>query len=265
MKKEIDLLDELLKVYPGAVSQAFWRVFELRLFKKLDFIIPILDLGCGDGSFSSLLFKDKKQKISSGCDLSENKISKAKSLNLYENLRIADICKLPYENDVFNTVFSNCVLEHIPDEKSALREVSRVLRKNGLFIFTVPSEMFPSYLYFYKNLIDKGLKEKAENYVKELNEQLQHHHYHSPDEWNLLLKEMGLTMIKAAYYMPEKSEYIWNKLYSIDFKKNKMNYIMRFFFSQFMNLVVKIYLRKYYLLETDSTKKGGGVFIIARK
>jgi len=51
---------------------------------------------------------------------------------------VADITKLQFQNEQFDYVICNHVLEHISDEKKALEEVKRCLKKRGKFIVTVP-------------------------------------------------------------------------------------------------------------------------------
>ena len=41
----------------------------------------------------------------------------------------ADICKLPFENNMYDLIFCNHVLEHIPEDKKAMSELYRVLKK----------------------------------------------------------------------------------------------------------------------------------------
>ena len=53
----------------------------------------------------------------------------------------ADICALPFENEQFDVVLCNHVLEHIPDDTQAMRELYRVLKKGGWGIFQVPQEI----------------------------------------------------------------------------------------------------------------------------
>src|SRR5699024_8193352 len=43
----------------------------------------------------------------------------------------ADICDLPFEDNSFDLIFCNHVLEHIPDDHKAMQELFRVLRPNG--------------------------------------------------------------------------------------------------------------------------------------
>ena len=53
----------------------------------------------------------------------------------------ADICDLPFKDDSFDVVFCNHVLEHIEDDKKAMSELYRVLKKGGLGIFQIPQDL----------------------------------------------------------------------------------------------------------------------------
>lgn len=52
----------------------------------------------------------------------------------------ADICDLPFADNTFDMVICNHVLEHIPDDKKAMEELYRVMKKGGMGIFQVPME-----------------------------------------------------------------------------------------------------------------------------
>lgn len=53
----------------------------------------------------------------------------------------ADICNLPFEDNSFDVVFCNHVLEHIVDDKKAMSELYRVLRPKGIGIFQIPQDL----------------------------------------------------------------------------------------------------------------------------
>lgn len=53
----------------------------------------------------------------------------------------ADICNLPFENDSFDYIFCNHVLEHIPDDTKAMQELFRVLKKGGMAILQIPQDL----------------------------------------------------------------------------------------------------------------------------
>lgn len=50
----------------------------------------------------------------------------------------ADIRNLPFEDNSFDVVFCNHVLEHIEDDRKAMSEIYRVMRKGGWGILQVP-------------------------------------------------------------------------------------------------------------------------------
>ncbi|WP_304288124.1 class I SAM-dependent methyltransferase [Capnocytophaga leadbetteri] len=53
----------------------------------------------------------------------------------------ADLCALPFEDNSFDVIFCNHVLEHIPDDAQAMRELYRVMKKGGWGIFQVPQDI----------------------------------------------------------------------------------------------------------------------------
>jgi hypothetical protein len=52
----------------------------------------------------------------------------------------ADICNLPFEDASFDVIFCNHVLEHIVDDKKAMQELFRVLKKGGMAILQIPQD-----------------------------------------------------------------------------------------------------------------------------
>lgn len=50
----------------------------------------------------------------------------------------ADICALPFEDNSYDMIICNHVLEHIPEDRKAMSELLRVLKPGGLAILQVP-------------------------------------------------------------------------------------------------------------------------------
>jgi SAM-dependent methyltransferase len=50
----------------------------------------------------------------------------------------ADICALPFEDNSYDLILCNHVLEHIPDDHTAMKELYRVLKEGGTLIAQVP-------------------------------------------------------------------------------------------------------------------------------
>lgn len=53
----------------------------------------------------------------------------------------ADICDLPFQDNSYDVILCNHVLEHIEDDQKAMRELFRVLKPGGFGIFQVPQEL----------------------------------------------------------------------------------------------------------------------------
>ncbi len=53
----------------------------------------------------------------------------------------ADICDLPFEDESFDVIFCNHVLEHISDDTKAMQELYRVMKTNGFGIFQIPQDL----------------------------------------------------------------------------------------------------------------------------
>lgn len=53
----------------------------------------------------------------------------------------ADICNLPFQDNSFDVILCNHVLEHIPDDTKAMQELYRVLKPGGWGIFQIPQDL----------------------------------------------------------------------------------------------------------------------------
>nr|WP_322625732.1 methyltransferase domain-containing protein [uncultured Flavobacterium sp.] len=53
----------------------------------------------------------------------------------------ADICNLPFEDNAYDVILCNHVLEHIPDDTKAMQELYRVLKPGGMAILQIPQDL----------------------------------------------------------------------------------------------------------------------------
>ncbi len=53
----------------------------------------------------------------------------------------ADICNLPFEDEEFDVILCNHVLEHIQDDGKAMNELYRVMKKGGWGVFQIPQDI----------------------------------------------------------------------------------------------------------------------------
>ena len=98
-----------------------------------------LELGCGSGFFLLNLIQSGVARRGSVTDLSPGMVKVAtrngQNLGLDVDGRVADAEGIPYDDDTFDLVVGHAVLHHIPDVELSLREVVRVLKPGGRFVF----------------------------------------------------------------------------------------------------------------------------------
>jgi ubiquinone/menaquinone biosynthesis C-methylase UbiE len=98
-----------------------------------------LELGCGTGFFTLNLKLAGVIDSAQVTDLSPGMVEvaqrNARGLGFEIEGRVADAERLPHEDDRFDLVVGHAVLHHIPDVELALREVLRVLKPGGRFVF----------------------------------------------------------------------------------------------------------------------------------
>ncbi|MGO8762361.1 MAG: methyltransferase domain-containing protein [Desulfobaccales bacterium] len=124
------------EIYPGCVYSPLIKAYELELFKKCEIKEPILEIGVGDGYFSSLLFEAKKKKVTFGADLMYGVLKSARRYHHCENYIIMDASEIPLPDNSLETVIMNNLMHHLPNRMLQLEEVLRVLKKGGRLIFT---------------------------------------------------------------------------------------------------------------------------------
>ncbi|MEM1259282.1 MAG: methyltransferase domain-containing protein [Bacteroidota bacterium] len=71
----------------------------------------------------------------------------------------ADICNLPFEDGSFDVILCNHVLEHIPEDQKAMKELFRVLKQGGWGVFQIPQDLNRKKTFEDNSITDK--KERA--------------------------------------------------------------------------------------------------------
>ena len=89
-----------------------------------------LDLGAGIGEFVAF------RSNTIGVEINIENVNFCKSQGL--DVRQMEIDLLPFNNDKFDSIIMDNVLEHIEDPKPILSEINRTLKKNGVLIVGVP-------------------------------------------------------------------------------------------------------------------------------
>ena len=96
----------------------------------------LLDLGCGPGIHAKEYCSRGAEVM--GIDISEEMIKIAKKQAPQATFLKGNLFELPFPDNHFEIITSSYVLDHIKDLYSAAKEILRVLKPKGEFIFTIP-------------------------------------------------------------------------------------------------------------------------------
>ncbi|MCX6126496.1 MAG: class I SAM-dependent methyltransferase [Proteobacteria bacterium] len=95
----------------------------------------ILDAGCGTGDLVAEVSKFAHSCV--GIDISETMISIARGVHPSRDFRVAVIDKLEFSSNSFDVVCSSLVLHYFDDLSRVFKEMARVLKPTGFFIFSI--------------------------------------------------------------------------------------------------------------------------------
>ncbi len=103
----------------------------------------VLDIGCGIGYGSKIMYDHKPQLEFFGCDKDENAIEYANSkYGKYIKFKKTNAHSMDFGDAYFDNVVSFETLEHTDDGNSFIKELKRVLKKNGILILSTPNRIY---------------------------------------------------------------------------------------------------------------------------
>lgn len=188
-------LNKYLEQAPAAL--ALERTVECQILCDQAFSRPVLDIGCGDGIFASILFNDE---IDLGVDINSLEVENAEETAKYKELQVTSASSISADDKTFQTVFSNSVLEHIEDLVPILKEVRRVMADDGTFYVTLPTDKFVHASLLYRAISGAGLRNLASSFENFYNKFWRHHHYYSPEGWKRFFEENGFVVDAQRVY-----------------------------------------------------------------
>ncbi len=99
----------------------------------------ILDLGCGRGGVVELLWREVE--LAAGLDPDSPSLSEHRAQGMPVVRGVGE--RMPFVDESFDLIVCLWVLEHLKDPVEAFREVRRVLRPRGHFVFVTPNMRNP--------------------------------------------------------------------------------------------------------------------------
>ncbi|MBA7688449.1 Ubiquinone biosynthesis O-methyltransferase [subsurface metagenome] len=267
------IAEEFDKRYEG-VEGFYWENFESKIVNELIDVKDkvVLDLGCGGGRYALSVYKKVKKII--GIDISDKLIDIAKKKltpDMPIEFLVGDAANTCFKDGYFDAVVSLGMFEFLEDPSPFLREINRILKPDGDFLFTCYNEK----IEFIGNtkifqLILKPMWKPIENRIfgdhkstatlnsynpsSEIREKLYKKVAHTPRQINELLLKNGLRLINYRTFGFNISDKIFHTMERLRYKTLQNNI---FIFSTFFNrLCGRLPLIK---------NKGGVLIIKARK
>ncbi len=123
----------------------------------------LLDVGCGEGYLAR--YYAKKGAIVTAIDLSQRLIETAEQLSVIEGIeidyRVDNVCHMESVLEAeFDLVLCNLVLLNIPCLDDAIREMHRVLKSDGVLVFSI---VHPSFNFYGPGSWQMGEKDPVTN------------------------------------------------------------------------------------------------------
>ena len=203
------LMTEFVARYPAQPATAFWRGIEIDVLAKAGIPDGLgLDLGCGDGILTQILFdRIGRTPRLVGIDPDSKETEAAAKYPFYDRLHTVGGASIPEPDCTFDYAISNSVLEHILDLDPVIAELYRVLKPGGKFFFTVPCPGF------HDNLAGSVIPNVSrDRYLADLDRRLAHFHYLSEADWRDVCDRHGLQLLSTAGYLGARATKRWENL-----------------------------------------------------
>lgn len=206
-------LDINIARYGNAIDEVgLWESEKIIFNKYINKKDKVLDLGCGAGRTTINLFKRGYKNII-GLDLSDELINFGKDYitknGLNIDLVVGDAMNLKYEDNSFDSViFSYNGMMCIPGHKNrvkVLEEVYRVLKPNGIYIFTAHNrddsgkhneEWTAEKLLWEKGMQDSKLEMFGDKYPVDITGETIFLHFSNIEELEEMVINVGFEVLE---------------------------------------------------------------------
>ncbi len=144
-RQSLDL--QFSTLYGNNYNKNFLDLFFNSISKEKDTFDLVCDIGCGKGGVSYFGLKNKIFKKVVGCDVFFD--DGFKQLTREANAefkKVEEELLLPFNDNVFDLVFSTDVIEHIKDDITFFNEHIRIAKPNGVILIGTPNKYRPANL-----------------------------------------------------------------------------------------------------------------------
>jgi len=122
----------------------------------------VVDVGCGDGRHVAEAARRGARAVGVDYDADELARARARGQGLRIDFVVADAARLPFRDAAFDAAICTETLEHLPDDRAAMRELARVLRDDAPLLGAVPSH-FTELVYWR---LSRGYRDAPGGHVR---------------------------------------------------------------------------------------------------
>jgi len=109
-------------------------------YHSLTHSLTLLDIGTADGLMLDKLFHELNIEMPVGLDFSAE-LLKTNPHHTSHYVQ-ADAMDIPFKDNAFDVIVATAVIEHVPEPEKMVTECHRVLKQDGICIFTTPDPFF---------------------------------------------------------------------------------------------------------------------------
>lgn len=134
-----------------------------------DFIKPdtyVLDIGTGSGKIADVV-----KQINKNTKVFASEVSlEMGGISHLENIFLSDVQNMCFKGRLFDTVIAQQVIHHIPDPLLALKEICRILKRDGIFLMLTVGNQYQDNIFPYKQcpMAQEPLGRASANHLSEI-------------------------------------------------------------------------------------------------
>ena len=258
-----DFLYPYLDQAPAAL--ALERATQCARLARLPFRRPILDAGCGDGTFARILFHGVV--VDAGIDANAVELERAREMRCFSEVHAAGAERLPFDAGQFATVLASRSLAGGTDPERVLRELHRVLERGGALYAAVPTARWADFLFVSGCLARLGLRRAADGYAALAARLLDTRSALEPQAWTAMLERVGFSVERCEPYLPRRAIRIQELClpFAVPAQLARALFGRALLLPRFHRVRARLYRRLLRRACGESGPEGGGVVLVARK
>jgi ubiquinone/menaquinone biosynthesis C-methylase UbiE len=191
-----------------------------------------LDVGCAEGYYTVGLAERGAANVV-GLDTSVDRVEQARALPHPDTVTYVqgESERLPFEDDSFDGVFLNEVLEHVADEGATLREINRVLRPGGVLALFSPNRWFPVEGHGARWSDTSSVSRRPAPLMpwlpKRLTNRFAEARNYWPSELVRLVSDAGMTIVNRGWALAQFELYPWLPKRVVEWYRRNLSTIER--------------------------------------